>query len=95
MKNTLKTLATVLSLIATAKAFAFMMTNLRVPEMITNALISLTDNRVILLLVINLMLLLLGCFMDMAPLIMIMTPILLPVVTGPIIHMGEIHPASC
>lgn len=91
LKNTLKTLATVLSLIATAKAFAFMMTNLRVPEMITNALISLTDNRVILLLVINLMLLLLGCFMDMAPLIMIMTPILLPVVTGPIIHMGEIQ----
>jgi TRAP-type C4-dicarboxylate transport system permease large subunit len=91
LKNTLKTLATVLSLIATAKGFAYMMTNLRIPEMITNSLISLTDNRVLLLLVINLMLLLLGCFMDMAPLIMIMTPILLPVVTGPIIHMSEIQ----
>jgi len=91
LKNSLKTLATVLSLIATAKAFAYMMTDLRIPEMITNGLMSLSDNRTVLLLIINLMLLILGCFMDMAPLIMIMTPILLPVATGPIIHMNPIH----
>ncbi len=80
LRNSLKTLAVVLTLIASAKAFAYMMTRLRIPEGITNALIGVTDNPYILLLVINLLLLVLGCFMDMAPLIMIMTPILLPVV---------------
>ena len=91
LKNTLKTLAIVLSLIATAKAFAYMMTDLRIPAMITNWLVSITDNKYILLFIINILLLVLGCFMDMAPLIMIMTPILLPVVTNPIIGMNPIH----
>ncbi len=81
IKNSLKTLAVVLTLIATAKAFAYMMTLLRIPTTVTNALIGLTSNTYVLLLIINLLLLVLGCFMDMAPLIMIMTPILLPVVT--------------
>jgi TRAP-type C4-dicarboxylate transport system permease large subunit len=91
LKNSLKTLATVLTLIATAKAFAYMMTDLRIPARITTGLISISDNRVVLLLIINLLLLLLGCFMDMAPLIMIMTPILIPVVTGPVIHMSLVQ----
>ena len=91
LKNSLKTLAVVLTLIATAKAFAYMMTELRIPSAITNALISLTDNKYMLLLIINALLLILGCFMDMAPLIMIMTPILLPVVTSPVVGMSPIH----
>lgn len=80
LKNSLKTLAVVLTLIGTAKAFAYMMTMLRIPNAITSLLIGFTDNPYILLLIINVLLLILGCFMDMAPLIMIMTPILLPVV---------------
>ena len=80
LKNSLKTLAVVLTLIGTAKAFAYMMTRLRIPAAITNGLIGFTDNPYVLLLIINVLLLVLGCFMDMAPLIMIMTPILLPVV---------------
>lgn len=91
LKNSLKTLAIVLSLIASAKAFAYMMTSLRIPDMITTGLVSITDNKYLLLFIINLLLLLLGCFMDMAPLIMIMTPILLPVVTSPLIGMDPIH----
>ncbi|MCK9548608.1 MAG: TRAP transporter large permease [Sphaerochaeta sp.] len=91
LKNTLRTLAVVLSLIATAKAFAYMMTDLRIPAKITMWLVSVTDNRVLLLLIINVLLLFLGAFMDMAPLIMIMTPILLPVVTSPAIGMNPIH----
>jgi len=91
LKNTLKTLAVVLSLIATAKAFAYMMTDLRIPAMITKWLIAVSDNKYVLLFVINILLLILGCFMDMAPLIMIMTPILLPIVTGPLIGMNPIH----
>lgn len=82
IKNSLKTLAVVMTLLATAKAFAYMMTELRIPAAITAGLISITDNKIILLIIINVLLLLLGCFMDMAPLITIMTPILLPVVTA-------------
>ena len=82
IKNSLKTLAIVMTLLATAKAFAYMMTELRIPAAISAGLLSITDNKYILLLIINVLLLLLGCFMDMAPLITIMTPILLPVVTA-------------
>ena len=81
IRSSLKTLAIVMTLLATAKAFAYMMTELRIPAAISAGLLSVTDNRYILLLIVNALLLLLGCFMDMAPLITIMTPILLPVVT--------------
>jgi tripartite ATP-independent transporter DctM subunit len=91
LRNALKTLAIVMALIACAKAFSYMMTELRVPAMVTSGLLSITKNRVLLILIINLLLLVLGCFMDMAPLIMIMTPILLPIVTGPVIGMHPIH----
>ena len=96
IKNSLKTLAVVLTLIASAKAFAYMMTMLRIPEGITSALIGVTANPFVLLLIINVLLLVLGCFMDMAPLIMIMTPILLPVVessafTNALGPMSRIH----
>ena len=77
--NSLKTLAIVLTLIAAAKAFAWMMTVLRIPDNITAALIGVTDNKYLLLFIINVLLLVLGCVMDMAPLILIMTPILFPV----------------
>lgn len=82
LNNSLRTLALVLSLIAAANAFAFMMAFLRVPTMVTDALLSISDNKIIVLLLINVLLLFLGCIMDMAPLILIMTPILLPVVTS-------------
>ncbi len=79
LRNSLKTLAIVLTLIAAAKAFAGMMAMLRIPTAITNALIGITSNKFVLLLIINVLLLALGCVMDMAPLILIMTPILAPV----------------
>jgi tripartite ATP-independent transporter DctM subunit len=91
LKNSLKTLAIVLTLIATAKAFAFMMTYLRIPDAITAGLLGLSHNKYVILLIINALLLFLGCFMDMAPLILIMTPILLPVVTSPAIGMDPVH----
>ena len=89
IRNSLKTLAVVLTLLATAKAFAQVMTLLRIPQAVTAALIGITDNPYILFLIINLLLLVLGCFMDMAPLIMIMTPILLPVVSS--LGMSTVH----
>lgn len=93
LKNSLKTLAIVLTLIATAKSFAYMMTFLKIPAMITSAIIGVTANPYILILLIIVILLILGCFMDMAPLIMIMTPILKPVAESinlPAIHFGII-----
>ena len=82
IKNSLKTLAIVMTLLATAKAFAYMMTELRIPAAIASTLLSISSNKYVILLIVNVLLLLLGCFMDMAPLITIMTPILLPVVTS-------------
>ena len=80
--NSLKTLALVLSLIAAAKAFGHMLALLQVPALATRALLTVTDNKILLLLLITVLVLLLGCIMDMAPLILILTPILLPVVTS-------------
>ena len=88
--STLKTLAMVMALIAAASAFGWLMAYLRIPALATQALLGVTDNKVILLLLINVLLLLLGCIMDMAPLILITTPILYPVVVGAL-GMSPIH----
>ena len=79
-RKTLNTLAMVLALMSTAQIFSYLMAYLKVPALITNYLINLSDSKIVILLLINIMLLLLGCIMDMAPLIVICTPILLPVV---------------
>ncbi len=84
-----KTLAMVLSIIAAANGFGYMLSYLRVPGMVTSWMLTVTENPTVLLLLINLMLLGLGCIMDVAPLIMIVTPILMPVVKS--IGMDPVH----
>ncbi|MBV8041855.1 TRAP transporter large permease [Pluralibacter sp.] len=79
--RTIKTVTMVMVLIAFAAAFGSVMMLVGIPQQITSALLSLSDNKYIILMIINIMLLLLGLLMDMAPLILILTPILLPVVT--------------
>ncbi|RNL85753.1 TRAP transporter large permease [Halostreptopolyspora alba] len=79
LSRAMLTLSSVLFLIASAGAFGYMLTTLRIPAALTNALTSFSDNPIVVLLLINLMLLALGAIMDMAPLILITTPILLPV----------------
>ncbi|MBN1499242.1 MAG: TRAP transporter large permease [Spirochaetes bacterium] len=79
--NSLKTLAMVMSLIAAASSFGWFLAYLKVPALATEALLSISGNKIILLLLINVLLLGLGCIMDMAPLILIVTPILLPVMS--------------
>lgn len=76
--RTIKTVTMVL--IAFAAAFGSVMMLVDLPSQISSALLSLSDNKYIILMIINVMLLLLGFLMDMAPLILILTPILLPVV---------------
>ena len=67
-------------LIGFAAAFGYMMTLMQLPLKITAFITSLSDNKYVVLALINVLLLLLGTLMDMSPLILILTPILLPVV---------------
>jgi len=80
--ESLKTIAIVAALITTSSAYGYMMTRLDIPRIVTESLIALTDNRYVVFLIINIVLLGLGMIMDMAPLILITTPILLPVVAN-------------
>ncbi len=88
--NALKTLAMVMSLIAAASAFGYLLAFLQIPAKATELLLSITSNRIALLLLINVLLLILGMIMDMAPLILITTPILYPVVVGAL-GMDPVH----
>ena len=78
--RTVKTVTIVMILIGFAAAFGYLMTLMQIPLKITSFLTSLSDNKYVILLMINLLLLILGTLMDMAPPILILTPILLPVV---------------
>jgi tripartite ATP-independent transporter DctM subunit len=78
--SAVRTTAMVMVLIGSASAFGYMLSHYRVAAVTARALTELTDNTVLLLLLINLILLVLGAIMDMAALILITTPIFLPVV---------------
>jgi len=80
--KSVRTASMVLFIIAAATAFGFAMALLEVPEQLGGLIGFITDNPLLTLLIINLMLLMLGTFMDMAPLIVITTPIFLPVAMG-------------
>ena len=78
--RTVKTVTVVMILIGFAASFGYVMTLMQIPLKITTMFTSLTSNTYLILFYINIMLLILGTLMDMAPLILILTPILLPVV---------------
>jgi len=73
------TLSIVLILISTSSIFGYCLTTLHVPDKAASAIITLTDNPILLAILLNVILLILGCIMDMAPIILIATPILLPI----------------
>ncbi len=75
-----KTVGMVMILIGFASSFGFLMAIMQIPAVITNAFLTVSDNKIVILLLINLMFLVLGTLMDMAPLILICTPILMPVI---------------
>ncbi|WP_038362938.1 TRAP transporter large permease [Bosea sp. UNC402CLCol] len=75
-----RTTAMVLLVIGTAGAFGWLMAFLEVPQATIAAMKAVSDNPITILLMVNLILLVLGTFMDMAPMIIICTPIFLPVV---------------
>ncbi len=73
------TLSVVMILIATSSIFGYCLTTLHLPQKASDLLMSISSNPIVLRLLINVILLFLGMIMDMAPIILITTPILLPV----------------
>ena len=73
------TLSIVLILIATSNAFGYMLTKLHVPSLAANLITGVSDNPYVIAILLNIILLVLGMIMDMAPIILITTPILLPI----------------
>ncbi len=78
--RTLRTVAMVMMLIACAASVGYMMALMQMPAKITAFFLTLSSDKYVILMMINVMLLVLGCLIDMAPSILITTPILLPVV---------------
>lgn len=81
VSRAVRTTSMVMILVACATAFAYMLTFYQVPAKMIGFLMGISENPVAILLMINAMLLILGMIMDMAALILICTPIFLPVVT--------------
>lgn len=78
VRNSVRTTSMVMILIACAGAFGYMLTFFQVPSRMTGMMLAISENPVAILLMINVMLLVLGMIMDMAALILICTPIFLP-----------------
>lgn len=87
--RSVRTTGMVMILVACASAFGYLLAFYQVPAKMTTLLYYVSDNPIVILLVLNLMLLILGMIMDMAALILICTPIFLPVATG--LGMDPIH----
>lgn len=92
--KTVKTTSIVMLLIATSIGLSWVMSFENIPQTFSNGLLSLSSNPFIILLMINLILLFVGIFMDMTPAVLIFTPIFLPIVTTQLgmdpIHFGII-----
>ncbi len=80
LKRTFRIVLMVFFLIAASNAFGWILAYLKIPDLITEVFLNISNNPFIIMLLINILLLILGGPMDMAPMILIMTPILLPVV---------------
>jgi len=82
LEDCVNTLSIVLILISTSSIFGYCLTRLHVPDLAAKAITGMTNNPILLALLINLILFVLGCIMDMAPIILIATPILFPIATS-------------
>ena len=77
-----KTTAIVLLLVATCTGLSWIMSYENIPQTVSAALLSISDNPVVILILINVILLIVGIFMDMTPAVLIFTPIFLPIATS-------------
>jgi tripartite ATP-independent transporter DctM subunit len=77
-----KTSAVIMLLIAASMSMSWIMSFENIPQNLSDFLLTLSDNKIIILMIVNLLLLFVGIFMDMTPAVLIFTPILLPIVTS-------------
>ena len=77
--NVTMTLGKVLILLGVSGAFTYLLTYLKVPSIVSEALFGLTDNKILILIMLNILMLLLGCMIEMACLILMLTPVILPI----------------
>jgi tripartite ATP-independent transporter DctM subunit len=80
LMGAIQTTSIVMLLIATSISMSWVMSYGHIPQSISEAMLSLSDNKIVILLIINLLLLFVGMFMDITPAVLIFTPIFLPVV---------------
>ena len=85
-----KTTAVVLLLVATCTGLSWIMSYENIPQTVSAALLSVSDNPFVILILINLILLFVGMFMDMTPAVLIFTPIFLPIATAQL-GMDPVH----
>ncbi|KGP89648.1 C4-dicarboxylate ABC transporter permease [Pontibacillus chungwhensis BH030062] len=76
------TTATILIIVGTATAFGRLLTIERIPEQVASFMLSVSDSNIVIILMITILLLIVGCFMDTLAAIIILTPILLPIATN-------------
>lgn len=89
LENGLGTLAISLILISTSSIFGWLLTYLKVPALVSSAILTISDNYIVIVLLLNLIMLVFGTMMDMSCIILTLTPILLPIATG--IGMDPVH----
>jgi len=80
--RTAKTLSVIMILIATSYSFGWVVTYLGIPKALTNAILSLTTNKYLILFIVNILLVILGMVMSMGSILLILTPILVPIMTA-------------
>lgn len=78
----IKTLSTIMILLAAANAFGWVVAYLRIPNRVAAAILSVTDNRYMIIILINLVILFLGCIMSVSSILLIVTPIVVPILTA-------------
>lgn len=79
LERALGTLAIVMILISTSQVFGWLLTFLEMPELVASAITSVTTNRYAIMMILNITMLMLGTIMDMSAIILVTTPILLPI----------------
>ncbi len=87
--RSVRTTSIVLLLVSTCTGLAWIMSYENIPQIVSEMLLSVSSNPIVILLLINVILLIVGVFMDMTPAVLIFTPIFLPIVTA--LGMDPIH----
>ena len=89
LADTMKSSATILFLIAASSIMAYVMARTKIPDAISGMIMGLSDNRYVILLIMNVFLLVMGMFLDLTPAVLIFVPIFLPIARK--IGMSDVH----